>query len=84
MGNMFGVLQLDGDMIIFGMNVGGDFLSGGNLFWVVQFRCVGVVFGLCGDLCCFGDDQFGIGVLVVVFVYQWSRDIVWFNVVQMC
>lgn len=57
MGNTPGVPQLDGDMTVFGMNAGGDFLPGGNLLQAVQPRRAGVAFGLRGDLRRFGDDQ---------------------------
>lgn len=67
MGNSACVPQLDGDMTIFGMNAGGDFLPGGNLLRAVQPRRAGVSFGLRGDLRRFGDDQPGTGALAVVF-----------------
>ena len=56
MGNTPGVPQLDGDMTVFGMNAGGDFLPGGNLLRAVQPRRAGVAFGLGGNLRRFADD----------------------------
>ena len=82
MGNTPGVPQLDGDMTVFGMNAGGDFLPGGNLLRAVQPRRAGVTFGLRGDLRRFGDDQPGTGALAVVFAHQRSRDIARLNAAQ--
>lgn len=82
MGNTPGVPQLDGDMTVFGMNAGGDFLPGGNLLRAVQPRRAGVAFGLRGDLRRFGDDQPGTGALAVVFAHQRSRDIARLNAAQ--
>ena len=75
MGNTPGVPQLDGDMTVFGMNAGGDFLPGGNLLRAVQPWRAGIAFGLGGNLRRFGDDQPGAGALTVVFAHQRGRDI---------
>ena len=82
MGNSACVPQLDGDMTIFGMNAGGDFLPGGNLLRAVQPRRAGIAFGLGRNLRRFGDDQPGTGALAVVFAHQRSRDIARLNAAQ--